>query len=63
METVNAKRLNQAVEILNDFYNVYDKKDYTLLSEIEKSLVFNATILLEKVVVRMQNHGDKSLIK
>lgn len=63
METVNAKRLNQAVEILNDFYNVYDKKDYTLLSEIEKSLIFNATILLEKVVVRMQNHGDKSLTK
>lgn len=63
METINAKRLNCAVEILNDFYDVYDKKDYTLLSEIEKSLVFNATILLEKVVVRMQNHGDKSLIK
>ena len=28
-----------------------------------KTLLFNATVLLEKIVVRMQNHGDYSLIK
>lgn len=61
MENVNAKRLNVAVEILNDYCDIYDDKEYTLLTEEEKTLLFNATVLLEKVVVRMQNHGDYSL--
>lgn len=60
-ETVNAKCLNVAVEILNDYYDIYDDEEYTLLTEKEKTLLFNATVLLEKVVVRMQNHGDYSL--
>lgn len=61
IENVNAKRLNVAVEILNDYCDMYDDKEYTLLTEKEKTLLFNATVLLEKVVVRMQNHGDYSL--
>lgn len=61
IENVNAKRLNVAVEILNDYCDIYDDKEYTLLTEEEKTLLFNATVLLEKVVVRMQNHGDYSL--
>lgn len=61
MEKVNAKRLNVAVEILNDYCDFYDDKEYTLLTEKEKTLLFNATVLLEKVIVRMQNHGDYSL--
>lgn len=61
IETVNAKRLNVAVEILNDYCDIYDDEEYTLLTEKEKTLLFNATVLLEKVVVRMQNHGDYSL--
>lgn len=62
MEKVNAKRLNVAVEILNDYCDFYDDKEYTLLSEKEKTLLFKATVLLEKVIVRMQNHGDYSLL-
>ena len=42
---------------------MFDNKEYDLLSESEKTLLFNATVLLEKIVVRMQNHGDYSLIK
>lgn len=53
METVNAKRLNVAVEILNDYCDIYDDEEYTLLTEKEKTLLFNATVLLEKVVVRI----------
>lgn len=62
MAIVDAKRLNIAVDILED-YEVFDNKEYDLLSENEKTLLFNATLLLEKIVVRMQNHGDYSLIK
>ena len=60
---VDAKMLNVAVEILDDYCEVFDNKEYDLLSENEKTLIFNATVLLEKIVVRMQNHGDYSLIK
>ena len=63
MAIVDAKRLNIAVEILEDYCEVFDNKEYDLLSENEKMLLFNATLLLEKIVVRMQNHGDYSLIK
>lgn len=63
MAIVDAKRLNIAVDILEDFCEVFDNKEYDLLSENEKTLLFNATLLLEKIVVRMQNHGDYSLIK
>ena len=63
MAIVDAKKLNVAVEILDDYYDVFDNKEYDLLSENEKTLLFNATVLLEKIVVRMQNHGDYSLIK
>lgn len=63
MAIVDAKRLNFAVEILDDYCEVFDNKEYNLLSENEKTLLFNATVLLEKIVVRMQNHGDYSLIK
>lgn len=63
MVTVDAKRLNLAVEILDDYCEVFDNKEYDLLSESEKTLLFNATVLLEKVVIRMQNHGDYSLTK
>ena len=63
MAIVDAKRLNVAVEILDDYFEVFDNKEYDLLSENEKTLLFNATVLLEKIVVRMQNHGDYSLIK
>lgn len=63
MAIVDAKRLNIAVEILEDYCEVFDNKEYDLLSENEKTLLFNATLLLEKIVVRIQNHGDYSLIK
>ena len=63
MAIVDAKRLNIAVEILEDYCEVFDNKEYDLLSENEQTLLFNATLLLEKIVVRMQNHGDYSLIK
>lgn len=63
MAIVDAKMLNVAVEILDDYCEVFDNKEYDLLSENEKTLLFNATLLLEKIVVRMQNHGDYSLIK
>ena len=63
MAIVDAKKLNVAVEILEDYCEVFDNKEYDLLSENEKMLLFNATLLLEKIVVRMQNHGDYSLIK
>ena len=63
MAIVDAKMLNVAVEILDDYCEVFDNKEYDLLSENEKTLIFNATALLEKIVVRMQNHGDYSLIK
>ena len=63
MAIVDAKRLNVAVEILDGYCEVFDNKEYDLLSENEKTLLFNATVLLEKIVVRMQNHGDYSLIK
>ena len=63
MAIVDAKNLNIAVEILEDYCEVFDNKEYDLLSENEKTLLFNATVLLEKIVVRMQNHGDYSLIK
>lgn len=63
MAIVDAKRLNIAVEILEDYCDVFDNKEYDLLSENEKTLLFNATLLLEKIVIRMQNHGDYSLIK
>ena len=63
MATVDANRLNVAVEILDEYCEVFDNKEYYLLSEREKTLLYNATVLLEKVVVRMQNHGDCSLIK
>ena len=63
MAIVDAKRLNIAVDILEDYCEVFDNKEYDLLSENEKMLLFNATVLLEKIVVRMQNHGDYSLIK
>lgn len=63
MAIVDAKMLNIAVEILDDYCEVFDNKEYDLLSENEKTLLFNATVLLEKIVVRMQNHGDYSLIK
>ena len=62
MAIVDAKRLNIAVDILEDYCEVFDNKEYDLLSENEKTLIFNATALLEKIVVRMQNHGDYSLI-
>lgn len=62
MAIVDAKSLNVAVEILDDYCEVFDNKEYDLLSENEKTLLFNATVLLEKIVVRMQNHGDYSLI-
>ena len=61
MATVDAKRLNIAVDILDDYCEVFDNKEYDLLSEQEKNLLYNATVLLEKVVIRMQNHGDYSL--
>ena len=63
MAIVDAKRLNVVVEILDDYCEVFDNKEYDLLSENEKTLLFNATVLLEKIAVRMQNHGDYSLIK
>ena len=63
MAIVDAKKLNVAVEILDDYCEVFDNKEYDLLSENEKTLLFNATVLIEKIVVRMQNHGDYSLIK
>lgn len=63
MATVDAKKLNVAVEILNDYCEVFDNKEYNLLSEQEKTLLYNATVLLEKVVIRMQNYGDYSLTK
>ena len=63
MAIVDAKMLNVAVEILDDYCEVFDNKEYDLLSENEKTLLFNATVLLENIVVRMQNHGDYSLIK
>ena len=63
MAIVDAKMLNIAVDILEDYCDVFDNKEYELLSENEKTLLFNATLLLEKIVVRMQNHGDYSLIK
>ena len=63
MAIVDAKRLNIAVDILEEYCEVFDNKEYDLLSENEKTLLFNATLLLEKIVVRMQNHGDYSLIK
>ena len=63
MAIVDAKMLNIAVEILEDYCELFDNKDYDLLSENEKTLLFNSTLLLEKIVVRMQNHGDYSLIK
>ena len=63
MATVDAKKLNVAVDILNDYCEVFDNKEYNLLSEQEKTLLYNATVLLEKVVIRMQNHGDYSLTK
>ena len=63
MAIVDAKRINIAVDILEDYCEVFDNKEYDLLSENEKTLLFNATLLLEKIVVRMQNHGDYSLIK
>ena len=63
MAIVDAKRLNIAVYILEDYCEVFDNKEYDLLSENEKTLLFNATVLIEKIVVRMQNHGDYSLIK
>ena len=63
MAIVDAKMLNIAVDILEDYCEVFDNKEYDLLSENEKTLLFNATLLLEKIVVRMQNHGDYSLIK
>ena len=63
MANKKEKRLNVAVEILEDYCEVFDNKEYDLLSENEKTLLFNATLLLEKIVVRMQNHGDYSLIK
>ena len=63
MATVDAKKLNVAVEVLNDYCEVFDNKEYNLLSEQEKTLLYNATVLLEKVVIRMQNHGDYSLTK
>ena len=63
MAIVDAKRLNIAVEILEDYCEVFDNKEYDLLSENEKTLLFNTTVLLEKIVVRMQNHGDYLLIK
>lgn len=62
MAIVDAKRLNIAVDILEDYCEVFDNKEYDLLSENEKTLLFNAAVLLEKIVVRMQNHGDYSLI-
>ena len=62
MAIVDAKRRNVAVESLDDYCEVFDNKEYDLLSENEKTLLFNATVLLEKIVVRMQNHGDYSLI-
>ena len=62
MAIVDAKMLNVAVEILDDYCEVFDNKEYDLLSENEKTLLFNATVLIEKIVVRMQNHGDYSLI-
>ena len=61
MAIVDAKRLNIAVEILDDYCEVFDNKEYDLLSENEKTLLFNATVLLEKIVFCMQNHGDYSL--
>lgn len=61
MAIVDSKRLNIAVDILEDYCEVFDNKEYDLLSENEKTLIFNATVLLEKIVVRMQNHGDYSL--
>ena len=63
MAIVDAKRINIEVDILEDYCEVFDNKEYDLLSENEKTLLFNATLLLEKIVVRMQNHGDYSLIK
>ena len=63
MAIVDAKRIKIAVDILEDYCEVFDNKEYDLLSENEKTLLFNATLLLEKIVVRMQNHGDYSLIK
>ena len=60
---VDAKRLNVAVEILDDYCDIFDNKEYKLLSEKEKTLLYEATVLLEKVVIRMQNHGDYSLTK
>ena len=63
MATVDAKKLNVAVEILNDYCEMYDNKQYNLLSESEKTLLHKSTVLLEKVVIRMQNHGDYSLTK
>ena len=63
MAIVDAKKLNVAVEILDDYCDVFDNKEYDLLKKKKKTLLFNATVLIEKIVVRMQNHGDYSLIK
>ena len=63
MAIVDAKKLNVAVEILDDYCDVFDNKEYDLLSENEKTLLFNATVLIEKIVVSMQHHGAYSLIK
>ena len=36
MAIVDAKRLNIAVEILEDYCEVFDKKEYDLLSEMKR---------------------------
>lgn len=61
MKKINAKILNVATEILKNYCDIFDNKEYNILNEKEKSLLYNATVLLEKVVVRMQNKGDYSL--
>lgn len=61
MAMVDAKKLNFAVGILEDYCEVFDNKKYDLLSEQEKTLLYKATVLLEKVVIRIQNRGDYSL--
>ena len=49
MAIVDAKKLNVAVEILDDYCEVFDNKEYDLLSENEKTLLFNATVLLVSI--------------
>lgn len=61
MGKINAKIINVAVGILNDYCDIFDNKEYNILNEKEKTLLYKATVLLEKVVVRMQNRGDYSL--